>query len=71
MDSVDMILRIYHNAVQSGDLQVGQSAKLDSLLEKVSFPPRRTDNRMAQADKVAHAIKGCLAHPGWRERDPG
>jgi homocitrate synthase len=36
MDSVDMILRIYHNAVQSGDLQVGQSAKLDSLLEKVS-----------------------------------
>lgn len=42
MDSVDMILRIYHNAVQSGDLKVGQSAKLDALLEKVSTQTANT-----------------------------
>lgn len=32
-----MILRIYHNAVKSGDLKVGQSAKLSELLEKVNY----------------------------------
>jgi homocitrate synthase len=31
-----MILRIYHTAIQSGDLKVGQSAVLDKLLDKVS-----------------------------------
>ncbi|EIW68752.1 hypothetical protein TREMEDRAFT_44559 [Tremella mesenterica DSM 1558] len=34
MEDVDMILRIYHTGIQSGDLQVGQSAVLDRLLEK-------------------------------------
>jgi homocitrate synthase len=37
MEDVDSILRIYHNAVHAGDLQVGQSEKLDRLLEKVSW----------------------------------
>jgi hypothetical protein len=32
-----MILRIYHDAAHAGDLQVGESAKLDELLEKVSL----------------------------------
>jgi len=36
MEDVDMILRIYHTAIQSGSLKVGQSAVLDKLLEKVS-----------------------------------
>lgn len=36
MEDVDMILRIYHTGIQSGDLKVGQSAVLDKLLEKVS-----------------------------------
>lgn len=31
-----MILRIYHTALKTGDLKVGQSAVLDKLLEKVS-----------------------------------
>lgn len=34
MEDVDMILRIYHTGIQSGDLKVGQSAVLDRLLEK-------------------------------------
>jgi hypothetical protein len=32
-----MILRVYHNAIKAGDLQVGQSAKLDKLLEQVRW----------------------------------
>jgi len=36
MEHVDMILRIYHTALKTGDLKVGQSAVLDKLLEKVS-----------------------------------
>lgn len=35
MEDVDMILRIYHRAIMNGDLEVGQTAKLDKLLEKV------------------------------------
>jgi homocitrate synthase len=35
MEDVDKILRIYHTAIKSGDLEVGQSAVLDKLLEKV------------------------------------
>lgn len=38
MEDVDMILRIYHTGIQSGDLKVGQSAVLDKLLEKVCPP---------------------------------
>jgi homocitrate synthase len=34
MEDVDSILRIYHRAVEAGDLKVGQSKKLDELLEK-------------------------------------
>jgi len=37
MEDVDMILRIYHTAITSGDLKVGQSKVLDQLLEKVSL----------------------------------
>lgn len=40
MEDVDMILRIYHTAIKTGDLKVGQSAVLDKLLEKV----RERDN---------------------------
>jgi len=36
MEDVDKILRIYHTAIQSGSLKVGQSEVLDQLLEKVS-----------------------------------
>jgi homocitrate synthase len=36
MEDVDMILRIYHTGIKTGDLKVGQSAVLDRLLEKVS-----------------------------------
>lgn len=36
MEDVDMILRVYHTGIHSGDLKVGQSAVLDRLLEKVS-----------------------------------
>jgi homocitrate synthase len=36
MEDVDMILRIYHRHIQSGELEVGQSKVLDQLLEKVS-----------------------------------
>lgn len=32
-----MILRIYHRAIKTGDLKVGQSAVLDKLLEKVDL----------------------------------
>jgi homocitrate synthase len=35
MEDVDKILRIYHTAIQSGSLKVGQSEVLDQLLEKV------------------------------------
>ena len=35
MEDVDMILRIYHTAIQTGELKVGQSAVLDKLLDKV------------------------------------
>ena len=38
MEDVDMILRIYHTGIHSGDLKVGQSAVLDKLLQKVSPP---------------------------------
>ena len=37
MEDVDKILRIYHTAIQSGSLKVGQSEVLDQLLEKVSI----------------------------------
>ena len=37
MEDVDIILRIYHRAIKTGDLKVGQSAVLDRLLEKVSL----------------------------------
>lgn len=40
MEDVDMILRIYHTAIESGDLKVGQSKVLDKLLEKVRFSSR-------------------------------
>jgi homocitrate synthase len=36
MEDVDIILRIYHTGIHSGDLKIGQSAVLDKLLEKVS-----------------------------------
>ena len=36
MEDVDMILRIYHTGIHSGDLKVGQSEVLDKLLERVS-----------------------------------
>ena len=39
MEDVDMILRIYHTHIHSGDLKVGQSAILDKLLQKVSGMP--------------------------------
>ena len=35
MEDVDMILRIYHTGIHSGDLKVGQSKVLDKLLQKV------------------------------------
>jgi len=34
MEDVDMILRIYHTAIKTGALKVGQSAVLDKLLNK-------------------------------------
>ena len=37
MEDVDKILRIYHTAIQSGNLKVGQSEVLDQLLEKVGL----------------------------------
>jgi hypothetical protein len=37
MEDVDKILRIYHTAIQSGSLKVGQSEVLDQLLEKVGL----------------------------------
>jgi hypothetical protein len=40
MEDVDMILRVYHTGIHSGDLKVGQSAVLDRLLEKVSEETR-------------------------------
>ena len=39
MEDVDKILRIYHTAIQSGNLKVGQSEVLDQLLEKAGPPP--------------------------------
>ncbi len=36
MEDVDSILRIYHSAIVSGELEVGQQAKLQTLLDKVS-----------------------------------
>jgi homocitrate synthase len=47
MEDVDMILRIYHRAIESGDLKVGQSAVLDKLLEQVrSFLFERSEKRV-------------------------
>jgi len=34
MEDVDMVLRVYHTAIQSGELIVGQSKKLDELLQR-------------------------------------
>src|SRR5882672_6551382 len=34
MDDVDSLLRIYHSAIQSGELAVGQKAALDRLLKR-------------------------------------
>jgi len=36
MDDVDRILRIYHTAVNSGELKVGDQEVLQELLDKVS-----------------------------------
>ncbi|UOH81039.1 homocitrate synthase, mitochondrial [Cryptococcus neoformans] len=58
MEDVDMILRIYHTGIQSGDLKVGQSAVLDRLLEKHmpsrdnSPSGRSTDSTPAKRQRV-------------------
>jgi isopropylmalate/homocitrate/citramalate synthase len=41
MDDVDRILRIYHTAVNSGELKVGDQEVLQELLDKVSVPRSR------------------------------
>lgn len=34
MEDVDMVLRVYHSAIQSGELEIGQSKVLDKLLQR-------------------------------------
>lgn len=34
MEDVDMVLRVYHSAIQSGELSIGQSKRLDELLQR-------------------------------------
>lgn len=34
MEDVDMVLRVYHSGIASGELAVGESHILDRLLEK-------------------------------------
>ena len=68
MEDVDMILRIYHTAIKTGELKVGQSAVLDKLLDKVSCT---VTSRSAGADATAHALARGFAQQGQRhERNP-
>jgi hypothetical protein len=34
VDDVDTLLRVYHQAITNGDLEVGQRSKIDALLER-------------------------------------
>jgi len=34
MEDVDVVLRVYHSGIQSGELEVGQSKVLDKLLQR-------------------------------------
>ncbi|WWD22141.1 homocitrate synthase, mitochondrial [Kwoniella shandongensis] len=60
MEDVDMILRIYHTGIKTGDLKVGQSAVLDKLLEK-HMPSRDT----SPSGKSANGVNGT---PAKRQR---
>ncbi|WWC87097.1 homocitrate synthase, cytosolic isozyme [Kwoniella dendrophila CBS 6074] len=60
MEDVDMILRIYHTGIQTGDLKVGQSAVLDRLLEKHMPSREGSPNGSANGNKRAR-IEGATA----------
>lgn len=34
MEDVDTVLRVYHSGIKSGELCIGESEKLDKLLQK-------------------------------------
>lgn len=34
MEDVDTVLRVYHSGIASGELSIGESEKLDRLLQK-------------------------------------
>ncbi|WWC67732.1 homocitrate synthase, mitochondrial [Kwoniella pini CBS 10737] len=60
MEDVDMILRIYHTGIQTGDLKVGQSHVLDRLLEKHMPSREGSPNGSANGNKRAR-IEGASA----------
>ncbi|WVQ69033.1 homocitrate synthase, cytosolic isozyme [Kwoniella botswanensis] len=60
MEDVDMILRIYHTGIQSGDLKIGQSAVLDRLLEKHMPSRDSSPNGSANGNKRAR-LEGATA----------
>jgi homocitrate synthase len=34
VDDVDTLLRVYHQAITNGEIEIGQRSKIDALLEK-------------------------------------
>jgi hypothetical protein len=80
MEDVDKILRIYHTAIQSGSLKVGQSEVLDQLLEKVSvsssflLQSRRHDfsikQRKALTNSTCQPRKSTAQQPSDPELKP-
>jgi homocitrate synthase len=54
MEDVDTVLRVYHTAIHSGELGLGQSKRLDELLQRhreasVSAADRRALPQAVQA----------------------
>lgn len=55
MDDVDRILRIYHTAVTSGQMKVGEQEVLQELLDKVGYIAFREVLSVLMADEDSDA----------------
>jgi homocitrate synthase len=51
MDDVDVILRVYHQAVKAGELELGDSHKLDKLI--AAHKETEDDSPVAKKQKTA------------------
>ena len=72
MEDVDKILRIYHTAIQSGSLKVGQSEVLDQLLEKVCllFSSITMSRRKMLTNSTCQPRKSMAQQPSDPELKP-